>query len=104
MLKSTFSIAPDHPALTGHFPGHPVVPGVVTLEQVAQALHLHHPELRIVGYPQVKFMQPLLPAMQVEVVLLRKNAELFQFQCTHQGKDVATGQIRVLSGEAGHGG
>ena len=36
--QTTFSIPPTHPALPGHFPGDPLVPGVVLLEQVALAL------------------------------------------------------------------
>ena len=31
-------IAPDHAALAGHFPGFPVVPGVVLLDETLQAI------------------------------------------------------------------
>ena len=33
-----FTIPDDHPSLPGHFPGHPVVPGVVLLDRVLQAI------------------------------------------------------------------
>lgn len=33
-------ISPDHPALAGHFPGFPVVPGVVLLDESLHAIEI----------------------------------------------------------------
>ena len=35
MLEFRLLIAADHPSLPGHFPGQPVVPGVVILDEVS---------------------------------------------------------------------
>jgi 3-hydroxymyristoyl/3-hydroxydecanoyl-(acyl carrier protein) dehydratase len=36
-FRTALRIEAAHPALAGHFPGNPVVPGVVLLERVAAA-------------------------------------------------------------------
>ena len=61
-------IATNHPALPGHFPGHPVVPGVVLLDAVVEALPRHAGgEVRVNGFPAVKFLAPLLPEQDFDV-------------------------------------
>src|SRR3546814_2617840 len=37
----SFVIAADHPSLPGHFPGRPLVPGVVVLDRVLDAIEAH---------------------------------------------------------------
>lgn len=39
-------IPPDHPALPGHFPGNPLVPGVLILAHVLAALAVARGTLR----------------------------------------------------------
>ena len=48
-----FTIDPDHPCLPGHFPGRPVVPGVVVLDRVVEALEATHGPLGPLRVPQV---------------------------------------------------
>ncbi|MGV8931702.1 MAG: hypothetical protein ACOH1R_06265 [Luteimonas sp.] len=64
-----FCIAADHPALPGHFPGHPIVPGVVILDHVLAAIELVHGPLAGLRLPQVKFVQPLLPGQVARIEL-----------------------------------
>ena len=65
-----------HPALPGHFPGHPLVPGVLMLEQVALALRAWRGQ-RLSRVIEAKFMAPLLPD------------ESAQLQLSHAGADTA---------------
>ncbi|HET6430635.1 hydroxymyristoyl-ACP dehydratase [Dyella sp.] len=55
-----FQVPASHPSLPGHFPGRPLVPGVVMLEQVALALRAWRGQ-RLARVIEVKFMAPLLP-------------------------------------------
>ena len=57
--ERTLTINSDHPALPGHFPGHPVVPGVIVLEEVIQALReIHGQGVVVTGMPAVKLSCP----------------------------------------------
>lgn len=56
-----FSIDGDHPCLAGHFPGRPIVPGVILLAHAIAAIEAVHGPLHALRFPQVKFLQALLP-------------------------------------------
>lgn len=59
-FEHTVRIASGHPALPGHFPGQPLVPGVLLLEHVALALRAWRGQ-RLGRVLEAKFVAPLLP-------------------------------------------
>jgi 3-hydroxyacyl-[acyl-carrier-protein] dehydratase len=94
-FRETFCIAPTHPALPGHFPGHPVVPGVVLLDRVAGALQRWRGQ-HIGGLAQVKFPHPLLPAQEAELELVDDGRNI-RFTIAHQGVTIAIGTVEVAA-------
>jgi len=97
-FESAFSIPVDHPALAGHFPGRPVVPGVVLLDRVAAAV-AGWKHARIAGLPQVKFLRPLLPEEEALLRLEEADGGL-RFHISHAGMSIATGRLEIAA-EAG---
>lgn len=90
-----FSIPADHPSLPGHFPGHPVVPGVVVLEEVLAALAARLDALpSTLTLVQVKFVQPLLPE-QIAEIALEGAAPAWRFQVRRADALIASGSLRL---------
>ena len=65
--KISFEIKATHPCLAGHFPGNPVVPGVVILDEVVQVILQQFSGYKVVGFSRVKFLVPLLAEQEVVV-------------------------------------
>jgi 3-hydroxymyristoyl/3-hydroxydecanoyl-(acyl carrier protein) dehydratase len=95
MIRTRFTIDASHPSLPGHFPGRPVVPGVVLLDQVAAAVEREW-SARLAKLPQVKFLRPLLPGEEADLVIEREtDVPRFVIRC---GDDVvAKGTFEVAS-------
>jgi len=90
--ERVLSISHDHPSLAGHFPGYPVVPGVVLLNEVLETLRGSTASLTVTGLPMVKFSYPLKPG---EIVTIRIDEEdgRAAFSCQVDARLVASGTI-----------
>jgi 3-hydroxyacyl-[acyl-carrier-protein] dehydratase len=55
-----FTIPEAHPALPGHFPGRPIVPGVLLLDETLAGIERRLGR-RVATLQQVKFVSALLP-------------------------------------------
>jgi 3-hydroxymyristoyl/3-hydroxydecanoyl-(acyl carrier protein) dehydratase len=93
--RRVLSIGPDHPSLPGHFPGHPVVPGVVMMEEVIETLRdCLGRDLVITGLPAVKLSSPLRPGETVTVDIEPESDDTAGFICRVEDRPVAAGTVR----------
>ncbi|HZP65254.1 MAG TPA: hydroxymyristoyl-ACP dehydratase [Rudaea sp.] len=88
-----FHIAASHAALPGHFPGAPVVPGVVLLDRLADLVERRLGR-RIAALPQVKFLRPLLPGEDAELTVEGTVATV-HFRIESGGGLVASGRAEL---------
>ncbi len=97
-LTGCFVVPHSHPALAGHFPGHPVVPGVLVLDEVLAVLcgDLGAHEAAAVAMPKVRFLKAVKPGQRVAVTLARgRSPYRWAFKCTVDGECAALGELEV---------
>ena len=102
--ETTLHIAPDHPAFAGHFPGAPIVPGVVLLDAaVHAALQMSRSSTANDGRPGTvgdscqisvaKFLSPVGPGETLTVSIDTTVAGSARFEISSGGRKVATGTL-----------
>ena len=89
-----FSIPFDHPSLPGHFPGRPVVPGVIILERVLEAIEATQGALGPLRMPQVKFTQPLLPG-EIADIAITGTVPRWRFRVSRGETVIASGEVAL---------
>lgn len=94
------NVSANEPYFAGHFPGHPIMPGVLQVEAMAQAgavlaLNLlaepgQTPLVFFMGIDKVKFRKPVVPGdqLRLEVVPTRKGGAIWKMQ----GRALVDGQ------------
>jgi 3-hydroxyacyl-[acyl-carrier-protein] dehydratase len=93
-FERTLIITKDHPALPGHFPGSPVVPGVIVLDEVIQTLKdCYGHALVVTGLPAVKLSFPLRPEEPLLISIEPEGPEMAAFTCRVSGRLIASGSI-----------
>ena len=89
-------VAPDHPALVGHFPGDPIVPGALLLREIVAAIARQYPDMMCRAIEAAKFLHPVRPGAMLATDWEDGRSGEIRFTCTlaPTGPRVATGSLR----------
>ncbi|MFX1677450.1 AMP-binding protein [Paraburkholderia sp. A2WS-5] len=90
----SFTIPADHPALPGHFPGHPIVPGVVLLDHAIDAIGaaLNRP-MQAWRLSAAKFLSPAWPGEALDLDFDATASGAIRFTVRAGQRDVASGTL-----------
>ncbi len=112
-LTAIKNVTINEPCFTGHFPEQPVMPGVLTIEALAQATGLliardlewpenHGNVCYLAGVDKVRFKQVVTPGDQllltVNLLVSRKIVWKFKGQASVEGKTVCSAEITIARG------
>ena len=100
VLEKSWYIDPQQPVFAGHFPGNPIMPGVLVLGLLKSLLadHLGNP-VQIAAIKRQKFIRPVLPAntLTITVSKLEIDGDFIdlQYQASVAEGPVAKGSISI---------
>lgn len=106
------NVTVNEPHFDGHFPGNPLMPGVLIIEAMAQASGLlaytaakeadRDALYFLVGVDKARFRRPVRPGDQLSItaVVLREKRGIWKFACeaTVEGKVVVSAEIMCAPG------
>jgi len=93
------AISSDHPSLPGHFPGTPIVPAVIILDEISAALVEWQGECEITAINTMKFLAPLKPDQDFVISLSRQNQNAAEIDviCRIENEVIVRGRLLVRS-------
>jgi 3-hydroxyacyl-[acyl-carrier-protein] dehydratase len=97
---TTLTIAAEHPALAGHFPGAPILPGVVLLDEIVHALQRADGARAGWRIGAAKFVSPVHPGETLTLGHERLPNGSIHFSVSRAGQAVAHGVLVPDDGQA----
>jgi 3-hydroxymyristoyl/3-hydroxydecanoyl-(acyl carrier protein) dehydratase len=97
-MHRRLSVPPQHPAFDGHFPGHPIWPGALLLDQVLHALETELAlDLRDWQLAHAKFLHPVQPGAELTLEF-EQAGERVRYAVAQDGRAVLSGALARESG------
>jgi acyl-coenzyme A synthetase/AMP-(fatty) acid ligase len=97
-LLLRFTIPTDHPAMPGHFPGHPIVPGVVLLDHAISAIGAAlGRSVDACRLSSAKFPSPAAPGVPLDVAFEATASGAIRFSVCDGAREVASGVLSAPS-------
>jgi len=97
------SIDADHPALPGHFPGDPIVPGVVLLDEIVDALSIELgvcPDFTSITFHSVKFLRPVRAGERLRIELIPGGDKTARFVCSVGEETAVNGSLTLVRSDS----
>lgn len=108
-IRALKNVSANEPHFAGHFPGRPVMPGVLILEAMAQAAGIlvfrtqqTRPDENSVyyyaGIDNARFKRPVVPGdpLEVEVTILGSKRGVWKFGCSARVAGAVVAEAEIL--------
>ncbi len=107
----TFKVDPKLKVLEGHFPGNPILPGVVQVEMMAQSacflaqytfkkpISETKIEVALLGVDSARFRKPIIPPMDLEIhsTLMKVRGPIQMYDCVIYSNGEMLSQTSIIA-------
>jgi 3-hydroxyacyl-[acyl-carrier-protein] dehydratase len=101
MMQSQLDIAADHPSFEGHFPGFPVLPGALLLDEMLSAVEKARGiDLRAWQISSAKFLDVVRPRAKLWLEHESLADGRIRFTIRDEHRNVASGTLRQANRDA----
>ncbi|APX91865.1 3-hydroxyacyl-[acyl-carrier-protein] dehydratase FabZ [Halomonas sp. 1513] len=112
LIRGYKNVSINEPFFNGHFPHHPIMPGVLVIEAMAQAcgilgfktvnkLPADGYVYYLVGSDNVRFKRPVMPGdrLHIEAKVIREKRGIWKFACRASVDDELACEAEIICAE-----
>jgi 3-hydroxymyristoyl/3-hydroxydecanoyl-(acyl carrier protein) dehydratase len=96
VTQAILRLPAEHPSVEGHFPGNPIVPGALLLDEILAAIERARRQPPLAwAVKSVKFLQPVRPGDELVIEFAAAPSGDIRFRCRIGALEVVTGLVRA---------